>query len=113
MKWAGEIIHARQSSLLRVGLDILLLCQGQNLDLCEDVLRSTLKTGTHKDKLAYAYLVISNCDAMNNIQESAALFIEGRYKFNASILIPKEWVDKSKAGSDLGENCYFEYSQQI
>ena len=82
------------------------------MDLCEDVLRSTLKTGTHKDKLAYAYLVISNCDAMNNIQESAALFIEGRYKFNASILIPKKWVDKSKAGSDLGENCYFEYSQQ-
>ena len=75
-------------------------------------MRSTIKTGTHKDKLAYAYLIISNCDTMNNIQESVALFIQERYKFNASILIRKEWVDKSKEGYDLGENCYSEYSQQ-
>lgn len=75
MKWAGEVINAKQSILLRVGFDILLLCQEQNLDLCEAAMRSTIKTGTHKDKLACAYLIISNCDTMNNIQESVALFI--------------------------------------
>lgn len=69
-------------------------------------------TGTHKDTLACAYLITSNFDVMNNIQERVTHFTVKWHKIHASVLVPEEWVDKRKEGSSLGGTCYTEDSQE-